>query len=170
MTVAILSGVSETNKSMIEIRPVETPEQIGSAQAIFREYEIWLGLDLCFQNFEAELAGLPGRYAPPEGRLYLACSGESVAGCIALRKIGEGICEMKRLYVRDEFRGLRIGLQLIELIISDARHIGYSKMRLDTSRPLMAKAVQIYESHGFREIPPYYDNPHDEVTYMELDL
>lgn len=155
---------------MLMMTQAETTEQITNARTLFREYEAWLGMDLCFQGFEAELAELPGKYAKPDGRLYLAYSDEMLAGCIALRKIGDGICEMKRLFVRDEFRGKRIGIKLIEKLIGDAKQIGYKKMRLDTYPPKMGKAVRIYESHGFIEIPPYYDNPHEGVLFMELEL
>ncbi|MEO6051194.1 MAG: GNAT family N-acetyltransferase, partial [Pyrinomonadaceae bacterium] len=93
-----------------------------------------------------------------------------LAGCIALRRLEENGCEMKRLFVRDGFRGQQIGVRLIEHLIADAREIGYSKMRLDTFPPKMGKAVSLYESHGFREIPPYYDNPHSDVLFMELSL
>src|SRR5687768_9220139 len=108
---------------MLDIIQAETAEQIESARLLFREYEEWLGLDLCFQGFEAELTGLPGKYAGPEGRLYLAYSGEKLAGCIALRELEDGVCEMKRLFVRDEFRGRQIGVRLIEKLISEAREI-----------------------------------------------
>jgi ribosomal protein S18 acetylase RimI-like enzyme len=155
---------------MLTIIQANTDEQIAEARTLFREYEAWLDLDLCFQGFEAELAGLPGKYALPDGRLLLAYEDEKLAGCIALRKLDKGICEMKRLFVRDEFRGARIGNQLIERLIADAREIGYKKMRLDTYPEKMAKAVSLYESHGFRAIAPYYDNPHDGVLFMELDL
>ncbi len=137
---------------------------------LFREYETWLAMDLCFQGFEAELAALPGKYAMPDGRLYLAYSDDKLAGCIALRKLGDGICEMKRLFVRDGFRGQKIGVQLIEKVIADAKEIGYEKMRLDTYPPKMGKAVKLYESHGFVSIPPYYDNPHGDVLFLELTL
>ncbi len=155
---------------MLEIAQAETKEQIAEAKMLFREYEAWLGMDLCFQGFEAELASLPGKYAAPPGRLLLAYSDGEVAGCIALRKLEEGICEMKRLFVRDSFRGQHIGQKLIERLIGDAKLIGYARMRLDTFPPKMGKAVKLYESHGFRAIPPYYDNPHDGVLFMELDL
>jgi len=145
-------------------------EQIDDARTLFREYESWFGLDLCFQGFEAELASLPGKYARPDGRLYLAYAGEKLAGCIALRKLEEGVCEMKRLFVREGFRGLKVGIGLIERLIDDAREIGYSKMRLDTYPLKMGKAVSLYESHGFRRIEPYYDNPHEGVLFMELSL
>ncbi len=152
------------------IVPVETAEQIETTRQLFREYEQWLGMSLCFQSFEEEMRDLPGKYAPPDGRLYLAnIAGESV-GCIALRKIGDGICEMKRLYLTDAARGQGLGKELIELIIADARAIGYSKMQLDTYPPKMGKAVSLYESHGFRAIKPYYENPHEGVLFMELDL
>lgn len=137
---------------------------------LFREYEEWLGLDLCFQGFEAELAELPGKYAPPDGRLYLAYSDDVLAGCIAMRKLEDNICEMKRLYVRDKFRGQKIGVQLIERVVADSREIGYKKMRLDTYPAKMEKAVSLYESHGFRQIEPYYENPHEGVLFMELSL
>jgi ribosomal protein S18 acetylase RimI-like enzyme len=155
---------------MLEIIQAETTEQIEEARKIFREYEAWLDLDLCFQGFEEELANLPGKYKLPEGRLFLAVSDEKVAGCIALRKLEEGICEMKRLYVRDEFRGQKIGISLMEKLISEAKEIGYQKLRLDTYPPKMGKAVKLYESHGFQAIEPYYHNPHAKTLFMELEL
>lgn len=155
---------------MIEFVFAEEPAQIEDARTIFREYEKWLGLDLCFQNFEEEMRSLPGKYAPPEGRLILAYKDGELAGGIALRKIEDGICEMKRLYLREIARGSGIGSELIERLIAEARKIGYTKMRLDTFPPKMGKAVKLYESHGFYEIPPYYDNPYDDVLYMEKAL
>jgi putative acetyltransferase len=155
---------------MTEIVAVSTDEQIETTRQLFREYEKWLDMDLCFQSFEDEMHGLPGKYAPPDGRLYLAYINGEAVGCIALRKIGDGICEMKRLFLRHAARGHGLGKELIEKIIADAREMGYSKMRLDTYPPKMGKAVSLYESHGFRSIEPYYDNPHDGVLYMELDL
>ena len=155
---------------MLEIIQAETVSHLAAARELFREYEAWLDLDLCFQGFEAELAGLPGKYAAPEGRLLLTFDDANLAGCIALRKLGDEVCEMKRLYVRNEFRGRGIGVQLIERIIADAREIGYQAMRLDTFPPKMGRAVKLYESHGFRPIPPYYDNPFDGVLFMEREL
>jgi len=155
---------------MLEIIQAATDGQIEAARELFREYEAWLCLDLCFQGFEAELADLPGKYAMPDGRLFLAYADESLAGCIALRKLEDSVCEMKRLFVRDGFRGERIGVRLIERLIADAKGIGYSKMRLDTYPAKMGKAVKLYESHGFRPIEPYYDNPYDGVIFMELSL
>lgn len=155
---------------MIEISQVELRSEIDGARTLFREYETWLGLDLCFQGFEEELRNLPGKYVPPEGRLYLAYSDGELAGCVALRRLEDGVCEMKRLFVRGEFRGRRIGDMLVEKLITEARSAGYKSMRLDTFPPKMAKAVRLYEFHGFRPIPPYYDNPYDGVLFMELDL
>lgn len=155
---------------MITIVQAESALQIEQARELFREYETWLGMDLCFQGFEEELRTLPGKYARPEGRLSLAYSDEQLAGCIAMRKLEDGICEMKRLFVRNEFRGQQIGIQLIEKLIDEARMENYSRMRLDTFPPKMEKAVSLYTSHGFRPIPPYYDNPHEGVLFMELDL
>ena len=155
---------------MLIISQAFTDDDIAAARTLFREYEAWLGLDLCFQGFEDELRNLPGKYAIPDGRLLLAYEDDQLAGCIALRKLEDNVCEMKRLFVRDEFRGQQIGVHLIERLIADAREIGYHKMRLDTFPPKMGKAVQLYESHGFSPIPPYYDNPHDGVLFMELAL
>lgn len=155
---------------MYKIVQAETPPQIDEARTLFREYEAWLGLDLCFQGFEEELRDLPGKYALPEGRLYLATIDDEPAACIALRKLENGVCEMKRLYLRENARGKGLGNLLIEKLIEKARGIGYKKMRLDTFPPKMGKAVKLYESHGFRQIPPYYENPHEGVLFMELDL
>lgn len=155
---------------MTKILHAETETEIDAARELFREYESWLGLDLCFQGFEAELATLPGKYAQPDGRLLLAYTDDKLAGCIALRKLEDGVCEMKRLFVRDEFRGQKIGIALIERVINDAREIGYAKMRLDTSTLKMKKAISLYESYGFTRIAPYYENPHPGVLFMELIL
>ena len=155
---------------MTEITLATSAKQIDEARTLFREYEAWLGMSLCFQSFEEEVAGLPGKYAPPIGRLYLAYVDGEPAGCIALRKLEPGVCEMKRLYLRESARGLGLGVRLIEQVIADAQEIGYAKMRLDTYPPKMGKAVSLYEAHGFYEIPPYYDNPHAGVLYMEKTL
>jgi GNAT superfamily N-acetyltransferase len=155
---------------MIRIIQAESNEHITEARALFREYEAWLDMDLCFQGFEQELNELPGKYRMPDGRLLLAYFDDRLAGCIAMRKIEDGVCEMKRLFVRDGFRGQHLGAHLIETLIDAARKEGYSKMRLDTFPPKMGKAVSLYEFHGFRPIDPYYNNPHDGVLFMELDL
>lgn len=152
------------------ITQAETPEQIEDARRLFLEYEAWLEVDLCFQSFAEELKNLPGRYAAPSGRLLLAYAGEKAAGCVALRRLNGETCEMKRLFVRADFRGSGLGVKLIDKIIRDARRIGYAKMRLDTLPGKMPKAVKLYEFYGFREIAPYYENPHKETLFMEKDL
>ncbi|KXK49589.1 MAG: GCN5-related N-acetyltransferase [Chlorobi bacterium OLB5] len=153
-----------------EIIPVNSPELTEAAKMLFRDYEKWLNVSLCFQGFEEEVNTLPGKYAPPEGRLYIVRQNEKYTGTIALRKIDEGICEMKRLYLIPECRGKGIGHKLVSLIIDDARKIGYKKMRLDTIKEKMPKAVEIYKKYGFKEIEPYYHNPNPHTLFMELDL
>jgi putative acetyltransferase len=151
------------------IRNADGPADVATARALFEEYQKSLGFSLCFQNFDAELAGLPGAYAPPEGRLILASSGGEPAGCIALRKIGEEICEMKRLWVRPAFRGTGLGRRLVETLMADARGIGYRRIRLDTL-PSMAAAQALYFSLGFTDIPPYNDHPIEGTRFMEAIL
>ena len=162
--------MTAVEKQGVNICQAQTETQIDEARTIFREYEAWIDLDLCFQGFEAELAALPGKYAMPEGCLLLAYVDDKLAGCIAMRKLDDGVCDMKRLFVRDDFRGQKIGVALIERLISNAHEIGYSKMRLDTFPPKMGKAVSLYEALGFVEIPPYYENPHSDVLFMEISL
>jgi putative acetyltransferase len=155
---------------MLEIIQAETEAQIEASRELFRDYEAWFGLSLCFQNFEDEVRNLPGKYVQPRGRLLLAYSGDELAGCIAMRDLGDGICEMKRLFVRGGFRGKSIGQQLIEKILDEAAKEDYKKMRLDTFPPKMGKAVELYRSYGFYEIPPYYENPYEDVLFMEKNL
>jgi putative acetyltransferase len=155
---------------MYQIVEVNTPQLIQETKVLFREYEKWLNVSLCFQGFEEEVNTLPGKYSPPEGRLYLVQLDEKFSGCIALRKLEEGICEMKRLYLREELRGKGIGNTLVTKIIRDAKEIGYKTMRLDTIKEKMPKAVAIYSRHGFIETKPYYHNPNPHTLFMELDL
>jgi len=144
--------------------------QIAQARELFLEYAQSLGFNLCFQSFDKELAGLPGDYAPPEGRLLLAEYEDKLAGCVALHKLEVGICEMKRLYLRPSFRGKGVGRVVAETIIAEARAIGYERIRLDTVEPVMKDAVAIYRSLGFKEIAPYRPNPIEGALYMELEL
>ena len=148
----------------------ETEEHINRARQLFREYEAWLNLDLCFQNFENELAQLPGAYAPPTGRLLLAFADDELAGCVALRRLSDDVCEMKRLFLRPHFHGRGLGRDLAERIIEEARAIGYQKMRLDTLSEQMGSAIGLYRALGFREIAPYYKNPVPGALFMELGL
>jgi ribosomal protein S18 acetylase RimI-like enzyme len=148
----------------------KSPAQIAQARELFVEYAQSLGFSLCFQNFDQELAGLPGDYAPPGGRLLLAEYRGQLAGCVALHPLGPGICEMKRLYLRPQFRGKGLGRVLAEIVIAEGRAIGCRQMRLDTVEPVMPNAVAMYRRLGFKEIEPYCPNPMDGALYMELEL
>ena len=154
----------------MQLIQAQSSEEIEQARQLFKEYAAWLEINLCFQNFEKELADLPGDYATPNGRLLLAYDDNESAGCVALRKIDDGICEMKRLFVRDKFRGQGLGRSLIDAIISEAKDIGYKRMRLDTLPPKMNDAIALYRSFGFKEIKPYYKNPVPGAIFMELNL
>jgi GNAT superfamily N-acetyltransferase len=147
-----------------------TETQVAQARELFLEYAQSLGFSLCFQNFDQELAGLPGDYAPPGGRLLLATLEGEPAGCVALHKLDHDICEMKRLYLRPKFRGKGLGGILVQAIFAEARQIGYLRMRLDTVEPVMKDAVAMYRKLGFREIEPYRVNPMAGTLYLELVL
>ena len=149
---------------------VESPSQIAQARELFLEYEKALGISLCFQGFEQELAGLPGGYTPPSGRLLLGIYKDALAGCVALHALEPAIGEMKRLYLRPAFRGKGLGQAMVDAIVTEARAIGYRRLRLDTIEPLMKSAVAMYRRRGFREIAPYCANPVKGALYMELDL
>lgn len=148
----------------------ESATQIAQARELFAEYARSLNFDLCFQSFDKELAGLPGDYAPPDGRLLLAEYQSQLAGCVALHKLDAEVCEMKRLYLRPQFRGKGVGRALAETVIAEARSIGYRSMRLDTVEPVMKDAVAVYRRFGFKEIAPYRVNPIAGTLYMELEL
>lgn len=154
----------------LKLVPAELADQIEAVRKLLLEYWEDRNLSIFVMNFDQELAGLPGNYAPPSGRLFLAHWGDEVAGCIALRKLEPDICEMKRLYLRPKFRGKGLGRTLAEFIISEARKIGYKRMRLDTIRDNMQDAIALYRRLGFREIEAYRNNPLPTAIYMELTL
>ena len=154
----------------VKVVPATTPEQLRQVRRLFEEYAASLSFDLCFQNFQEELDGLPGDYAPPKGGLWVATSNrEEALGCVALRRLGPGIGEMKRLYVRPECRGTGLGKRLTVKVLEEARSIGYQRIRLDTT-PEMAGAIRLYESLGFTRISPYRPNPVEGALYMEIEL
>ncbi|MCC0657509.1 GNAT family N-acetyltransferase [Clostridioides sp. ES-S-0123-01] len=144
-------------------------ENLENVKILFTEYSNSLNIDLCFQDFNNELKTLPGKYKKPSGSLILAFVDENLAGCVALKKLENDVCELKRLYVRDKFRGLKIGKILLEEIVKEAKKIGYTYMRLDTL-PSMKSAQGLYEKIGFYDINPYTYNPIEGARYMELKL
>ncbi|MGB6386286.1 MAG: GNAT family N-acetyltransferase [Terriglobales bacterium] len=146
------------------------PEHIDEARSLFLEYGSSLGFSLCFQSFDDELKNLPGAYGPPSGRLLLVRYTDHAAGCIALRRLEAGICEMKRLYVRPGDRGSGLGRMLVERVIAEARAIGYKRMRLDTVASAMQDAIALYRRMGFQEIAPYSAIPIEGALWMELLL
>ncbi len=161
---------TENEFTIHELIQARSATHIEQARELFKEYAAWLDVDLCFQSFEKELAELPGDYFPPDGRLFLLFDGTQLAGCVALRKIDEGVCEMKRLFLRAEFRGKGLGRFLVEAAIRAAKEIGYECMRLDTLALQMGDAIALYRSMGFREIEPYYQNPVPGAKFMEIEL
>ena len=161
---------SQGDRSQIDLIQGTLPEHIEQARSLFLEYGGSLGFSLCFQSFDEELKSLPGAYGAPSGRLLLARSSGHAAGCIALRKLEAGICEMKRLYVRPGDRGSGLGRMLVERVIAEARTIGYERMRLDTVESAMKDAIALYRRMGFREIAPYSVIPIEDALWMELLL
>jgi putative acetyltransferase len=153
----------------MRIESADSPELIRVVRELFLEYSESLGVDLCFQGFAEELASLPGEYSRPAGRLLVMMDEQQAVGCLALRPINDTICEMKRLYLRAAYRGKGAGRALIDALIGAAREIGYERMRLDTL-PSMTKAIAIYRSLGFQEIPPYRVNPVAGASFLELNL
>jgi ribosomal protein S18 acetylase RimI-like enzyme len=154
---------------MTDIVLAESAKDIEEIRKLFLEYEKSLDIDLCFQDFEEELENLPGEYAAPSGRLILAFEDGATAGCVAIRKLSDGICEMKRLYVKAEFRGAGTGRRLAEAVLREARATGYTKMYLDTLAS-MKEAVGLYRSMGFEETEPYRYNPCEDCRFMALEL
>ncbi len=141
------------------------PKDVAVVKELFLEYAAWLGEDLCFQDFEEEMATFPDLYC----HLLLARAGDAVAGAVGLKDLGGGICEMKRLYVRDGYKGTGLGRRLSERLIEDAAGMGFTHMRLDTL-PKLEAAIALYRKLGFREIPPYYYNPIEGVVFFEKPL
>lgn len=154
---------------MIEIRPADLACDLAVVRQLFREYAESLDIDLCFQNFDDELASLPGKYQAPQGRLLLAWDAEQVLGCVALRPIDADTCEMKRLYIKPQVRGQKLGRHLAERICHEARVAGYQRICLDTL-PTMTAAIYLYESLGFKHIGPYVFNPVDGAIFLGLEL
>jgi ribosomal protein S18 acetylase RimI-like enzyme len=151
------------------IRPASFPADVEIVRGLFREYAAGLGFDICFQGFEAELAELPGKYAPPRGRLLLADADGGAVGCMALRPHDDEIGELKRLYVRPSARGRGAGRLLCETMIAEARAIGYRRLVLDTVSTMTA-AIRLYESLGFRDVEPYNEHPIAGTRWLGLDL
>ena len=155
----------------MRIVQAQSETEIEQVRELFSEYVEWLGINLCFQNYDKEVADLPGDYAPPKGRLLLALADDgAAAGCAALRDLGNGVAEMKRLFVRPAFRGQRLGWQLAEMILDEARALGYEQIRLDTLPGKMDQAIAMYRVLGFKDIAPYYNNPVEGAAFMELKL
>lgn len=153
----------------VSIVEAETPEALAIVRELFLEYEASIGVDLCFQHFDEEVAALPGEYRRPLGGLMLAMGDGNPVGCVAFRPLEPGVAEMKRLYVRPSGRGTGLGKRLVERVLADARQAGYQRLRLDTL-PSMEAAVGLYLGMGFRDIAPYRHNPVPGARYLELDL
>lgn len=154
---------------MIKIVEANTKEFVEKAKELIREYAQSLEFDLGFQDFDKEMENFPGQYAFPKGRLYVALDANQPIGCVALRELGQSICEMKRLYVKPYYRGQKVGKLLAEVVIKAARNMGYDYMRLDTI-PSMKQANMLYKALGFKEVAPYRFNPIEGATFFELNL
>ncbi len=156
---------------MCLILNANTPNQIEQVRNLFLEYRAQLPEDYCFQKFDREISGLPGDYGPPQGKLLLATVVGQPVGCIGLRPFPlDGTCEMKRLFVRPGFRGGKLGRKLVERLLDEAREMGYRSMRLDSYRPTMQAAIELYRKFGFREVGPEPLEPTEGLIYMELPL
>lgn len=153
---------------MTDVRPADHGD-IPEVRRLFREYSAWVGIDLSFQDFDRELAELPGDYVPPAGVLFVARVGKNVAGCVAAHQWRAGVCEMKRLFVRDGFRGSGCGRALVESVIAWARKAGYQRIVLDTL-PVMDQAQRLYARLGFLDVAPYRPNPVPGARFLELVL
>lgn len=160
-----------TSQASFTILPVSTSDDLETVKTLFRAYVDWLGIDLSYQGFEQELSGMPGKYAPPSGALYLAKEpGGAHLGCVGLRALGgDGACEMKRLYVLPAGRGRGVGSALIDRVLEAARQAGYREMFLDTL-PSMTGAIKLYKSAGFEETAAYYDTPVEETLFFRKVL
>jgi ribosomal protein S18 acetylase RimI-like enzyme len=154
---------------MVTIRRASTAEDVATARSLVEEYAAALAFGLEFQDFEQELEGFPGEYGPPAGAILLAELGGEALGCVCLRRLSHGVCEMKRLYVRPSGRGSGAGRALAEALLEEGRRLGYARMRLDTVEAMKA-ANALYRSLGFREIEPYRANPIEGATFFERDL
>lgn len=170
---AVPTAMTDTGAAAISLRPAQFPDDLQTVRDLFLDYQAGLGIDLCFQGFEAELAELPGAYAPPAGALLLAFVDDEPAGCCALRPLYNtdhlNACEMKRLFVRPAFRGFGLGRLLVERVLSDGQLAGYTTMLLDTLSD-METARALYQEMGFVEVAPYYHNPIPGAHYLKVDL
>ncbi|MGD9162916.1 MAG: GNAT family N-acetyltransferase [Desulfobacteraceae bacterium] len=153
----------------MKIKQAQTETELEEVRKLFLEYEVFLDVDLCFQSFKEEFASLPGKYSRPGGDLLIGLDGNRTVGCVAVRRLDDGVCEMKRLFVKPEARETGLGRQLVREIIGIARELGYSLMRLDTLDRL-TEAMHLYETLGFQRTEPYYENPLPGVVYWEFDL
>lgn len=157
------------NNPVIELITITGNDSLEEIRRLFLDYAKSLSINLCFQNFSEELVSLPGKYGPPEGALLLALVDGKSAGCVALHKLSSGVCEMKRLYVRNEYRGLGLGKRLIKEVISEAATRNYQYIRLDTLST-MTEALNLYQAFGFYDIEPYVYNPIKGARYLELKI